>query len=138
MKRYDSLFIIFSLILIGFFFAGCKESVTDDNPKNIVFPDSNVSFEQHVQPLFHRQCNTSGCHDRGTHDLRGFDLESYQGFMSATVQRQIVFSGAPDNSPLIQRVEGTIGRRMPLNRTPLNQNQLKGLRSWVADSAKYN
>ena len=122
-------FVFFALCL----FSGCKDSVTD-NENKIVFPDSNVSFRKHVQPLFNISCALSECHEK-QYPNRNFDLRSYSGFMYAP---GIVYDSFPDNSKLIQRVEGTVEPQMPLYQKPLNSNQKKGLRKWVLEGAKNN
>ncbi len=125
---------MFALLLIS-----CKDEVTNNgnNGTTIVFPDSNVSFKKHLLPLFNQRCNTSGCHNQRYPD-REFDLMSYGGFMIAP--RVIVYEGAPDNSPLILSVEGTNpnSARMPLNKPPLTNNQIRGLRIWIFEGALNN
>jgi hypothetical protein len=36
------------------------------------------------------------------------------------------------------RIEGRLGERMPPGGYPLNQNQINGLRAWIAEGAKNN
>jgi len=36
------------------------------------------------------------------------------------------------------RIEGRVGARMPLNQSPLNQNQITGIRAWIGEGAKNN
>jgi hypothetical protein len=130
---------IYMLAIALFFLASCKDTVTNNgnNGNTIVFPDSNVSFRKHVLPLFHQRCNTNGCHNQRYPD-RDFDLATYGGFMIAP--RVIVYEGSPDNSPLILSVEGTnpTSSRMPLNKPPLTNNQIRGLRIWIFEGALNN
>ncbi|MBM4165566.1 MAG: hypothetical protein FJ218_01360 [Ignavibacteria bacterium] len=114
----------------------CEEPPANSGEQALIFPDSNVSYKKHVQPLFNKYCNNAGCHDQQYSD-RHFNLISWGGFMIA--QRRIVYAGFPDNSPLILRSEGTLfGPQMPLNRPSLKKNYLNGLRKWVQEGAKDN
>jgi hypothetical protein len=64
-------------------------------------------------------------------------LESYQEALSS--KPGVIIPGDTTNSPLLCRVEGTrCGRRMPLDRTPLNLNQINGLRVWILEGAQNN
>jgi len=110
---------------------GCK----DEQPVDIVFPSANVNYGVHVQPLFDQACALSGCHDDGSHESK-LVLTSYGGLMNA--QLMVVIPGDPQNSTLVQRIEGRLGERMPLYRNPLNDNQTTGIRAWIGEGAKNN
>lgn len=131
-----------ALICIGFFVLrvnACKETVSpeDERCRQIVFPDSNVSYGRHVEQLFFCSCAFSGCHDASTFNLRGFSLDSYDHLMFGT--RPVVVRGEPENSPLVWRIEGRPGFiRMPLDRLPLTGNQIRGIRQWILDNAQNN
>ena len=120
----------------AFLLASCQDQTTGpvNGTGEIVFPDSNVSYSAHVQPLFDRRCNASGCHDSGT---RAGDL-SLQSYVEATERPGMIVPGEPDGSILVQSIEGNLGRRMPLSSTPLLENQIKGIRQWVLEGAKNN
>jgi hypothetical protein len=120
--------ILVLLILAGI---GCK----DERPVDIVFPSANVSYGAHVQPLFDQACALSGCHDDGSHESK-LVLTSYNGLMNA--QLMVVIPRDPQNSILVQRIEGRLGERMPLYRNPLNDNQTTGIRAWIGEGAKNN
>ena len=125
----------FVVVVFVFLLSGCKDTLTNNGNKNqIVFPDSNVSYRKHVQPLFNLGCALSDCHDKQYPD-RNFDLRSYSGFMYSP---GIVYDSVPENSKLIQRVEGTVLPQMPPYQKPLNKNQQQGLRKWVAEGAQNN
>ena len=48
-----------------------------------------------------------------------------------------VAAGDPDNSYLVQKVEGTAstGARMPLGRPALDQSTIDDIRRWISDGA---
>ena len=120
-------------------FPACKDTNAPgngDSPSNVVFPARDVSYSVQVQQVFNQACNFGGCHDNGAHQspLR---LTEY-GFAVLTIPG-IVVSGKPDESTLVFRIEGRVGERMPPSPTnPLNQNQINGIRTWIAEGAKNN
>jgi hypothetical protein len=128
--------VVAALALAG---AGCKDVnpqlATGDSPSTVLFPTSGVSFQYHVQPLFSQACNFSGCHDNAAAQNK-LILTSYSSLMYQLPG--IVVSGKPDASMLILRVQGTVGDRMPPTTNRLNDNQILGLRTWVAEGAKNN
>jgi hypothetical protein len=123
---------ILALALAGL---SCKPATgpNDDNsPSSIVFPLSNVSYAAQVQPLFNQACALGGCHDDASAQ-RNLRLTSYGSWNAG-----IVIPGEPQNSILVVRIEGRLGERMPPGGYPLNQNQINGLRAWIAEGAKNN
>ena len=113
---------------------GCGKDSNPTTPSDITFPESNVSYARHVQPLFLTTCATAGCHDDAT---RQFNL-SLTTYEKATERAGIIVRFDPDQSVLVQRIEGKILPRMPFNRPPLNDNQIKGIRTWIKEGAKNN
>lgn len=116
----------------------CKDQnnpIVGNSPSNIVFPVRDVSYGAHVQPLFNQTCTFAGCHDDGAPSNRvklttyGHTRYDFDG---------VVIPGEPENSRLVQRIEGRIGQRMPLNLSPLNQNQIDGIRTWIVEGARNN
>ena len=127
------LLVIFSLMSMVVS-SGCKDEVVSDS-SDIVFPTNNVSYSQHVQPLFNQTCALSACHDNGQHSS-DLCLTSYNNTVFRTPG--VVVPGQPQVSTIVFRIEGTTGQQMPLNRAPLNQNQINGIRTWIAEGAKDN
>ncbi len=113
----------------------CKDQKS--NTSNLVLPDSNLSFSHDIEPLFAQTCLGSQCHS-GTDPARGLDLTppSYSSLMYHNPI--LVVGGAPNNSLLVQRLDGTIPPIMPTNQTPLTTNQIKGVRQWIKEGAKNN
>ena len=127
---------ILGLVLIAWASWTCKDDLVDQGTIDIVFPDSGVSYGRHVQPLFDRGCAFSGCH-AGETPQRGLSLESYQ---KATERIGIIVAYDPDGSLLVMAIEGRAPntRRMPLFRSPLTDNQIKGIRTWIKEGALPN
>lgn len=121
-------------------YTGCKDDVItgpDGSPSDVVFPDSLVSYRDHVQVLFNQTCAIATCHE-GSTPAGDLNLTSYTNTMFGVNGAPIVFVGNPDASPLVMRIQGTAGVRMPLNRNPLNQNQINGIRKWIQEGAQDN
>ena len=88
-------------------------------------------------------CATTGCHlgAGAPQGLRLDDANSYgmlvgvQSSESASTLR--VAPGDPDNSYLIQKLEGTasVGAQMPLNAPPIAQASIDVIRQWISDGA---
>jgi len=118
--------------------AACKDEnnpLDGDSPSNIVFPASNVSYAQHVQPLFNQTCALTGCHGDGQQQS-GLRLTSYDNLMFGG--QLVIVRGQPEQSTLVMRIEGRVGARMPLDRRSLNQNQITGIRAWIGEGALNN
>ncbi|MEK7671897.1 MAG: c-type cytochrome domain-containing protein [Bacteroidota bacterium] len=109
----------------------------DGSPSDVVFPSSNISYSQHVQPLFNQTCALVGCHSQGESADR-LKLDTYENLRFGVRGLPVVIAGSPETSELVFRIEGRTGQRMPLNRNPLNQNQINGIRAWIAEGAKRN
>jgi len=125
-------------LLCALAIAGCKDEnnpVDGDSPSNIVFPASGVSYGQHVQPLFNQTCALTGCHGDGAQQS-SLRLTSYDNLMYGG--QLVIIRGNPEQSALVMRIEGRLGARMPLDRRPLNQNQITGIRAWIGEGALNN
>lgn len=116
--------------------SSCKDNIVDDGPFNeIVFPDSNISYNNLIQPLFDRACSFSGgCH-AGEDPAAGLGTESYQRL---TDRVGVVVPGSPDESILQLRIDGRLTPRMPLNRPALTDNQIRGIARWILEGAINN
>ena len=105
-------------------------------------PDFGPVFSEIQASVFTPTCATSGCHS-GANAPLGLRLDATSSFgllvgvssgQTPAVLR--VAPGDPDNSYLIQKLEGTAaGGRMPLNATPLTQAQINVVRQWITDGA---
>jgi hypothetical protein len=114
---------------------GTAPSGPDGSPSTIVFPPNNVSYSAQVQPLFDQACNSTSCHGSGT-QTNPLVLASY-GQAVLTIPG-IVVPSKSSSSVLVLRIQGSVGARMPPGQYPLNQNQIDGIRTWIAEGAKDN
>ena len=144
MIRFDKLILQASLIplVASLFAAGCKKDEgivgPDGSPSDVIFPPSDVSYAQHVQRLFSQTCTYVGCHSQAEPPDQ-LKLDTYENLMFGPRGRRVVVPGSPETSELVFRIEGRVGQRMPPNTTnPLNQNQINGIRTWIAEGALNN
>lgn len=117
--------------------AGCKDEnnpAGGDSPSDVVFPARDVQYGAQVQVLFNQACNFDGCHGEGAHQSP-LKLTSWGN--TVVMVPGVVVIGDPESSTLVLRVEGR-GLRMPPAGNPLNENQINGLRTWIAEGAKNN
>ncbi|MBS1538649.1 MAG: hypothetical protein JST20_12980 [Bacteroidetes bacterium] len=123
---------IIFIAAIGLMTASC-DSNTITNPSQVVFPDSNVSYRAHVLPLLSLSCAYVGCHndESAAGNLR---LTSYSSMFQ---HAGLIIPTKPDNSVLIQTIEGTLPHRATFYQE-FNANQKKGMRVWVLEGARNN
>ena len=134
--KYYSVLSLLTLIVTILTLSSCKD--TQEGPsKDIVFPDSNVSFSQHVGPLFQQKCATALCHG-STNPASGLNLE-YPSYQALLNRPGLVVQHDGSHSTLIQYLNGTFEPRMPPANFPqLNQNQISGVKKWIDEGAMNN
>ncbi|MGB2867161.1 MAG: c-type cytochrome domain-containing protein [Bacteroidota bacterium] len=139
-KKIFRLFVLagfFSAMIFLLFWFSCQDNVTGPGPSDVVFPDSAVSYSQHVEVLFQQSCVSVGCHG-GSNPGGNLNLErpSYRSLRDH--QPQLIISGDGANSLLIERLDGRVQPQMPLRMQPLTQNQINGIKKWVNNGALNN
>jgi len=114
---------------------------------SISTPATGATLDDIQASLFTPTCSSAGCHSgpAGGGLPSGMDLsDADASFASlvgvASVQQPTLFrvaAGDPDNSYLVQKVEGTAasGQRMPLGGAALSQATIDDIRQWIADGA---
>ena len=102
---------------------------------------TGVDYATQIQPIFNSRCTQ--CHD-ATSPPQGLSLvaaSSYANLVNVASNEvpslERVEPGNPDDSYLVQKVEGTaaVGGRMPLGGSPLSAAQIELIRSWISDGA---
>lgn len=129
MKRL--LFIFAAAVVL---FCRCNDDMID-NSEDIIFPETDVSFEQHVQPLLNFNCSLSNCHSE--YSAAGNVITSSYYYLFSSYNGALVIPGKPDNSVLIQILDG----RLPhgyLTFWQINENQQQGMRTWIEEGARNN
>ncbi len=121
--------ILFLCCLCGF--SACAEGIITD-PRQIVFPESNVSFGQHVLPLMNVSCAFSGCH--GSSPARNIRLTTYTDILSFP---GLVLAGRPQQSTLSLVMDGSIPHP-PSFQASLTANHTNGIKTWIREGARSN
>ncbi len=128
---FISLYLLITLVI----FTGCKDTITGNQLDSVVIPSSNVSYSKYIQPVFNLKCANSGCHDDAT-SAGGYSLTTWAGATNPLY----VSKGNANTSTLVQSVEGLSGANPmpPVGYPVLTQNQIQGVKTWVAEGAKNN
>lgn len=119
------------------FYFGCSESGTEPQ-ENIILPESNLNFNDHIYPLFSAKCSSrNGCHTFNN-PAANLALTDYNQiithFMNDAPSEPLIRIGDGDNSPLyiVLIQESYLGvPRMPFNGPYLNSNQYEGVKVWI-------
>ncbi len=102
------------------------------NSDQIVFPDSNVSFTQQVQPFLTLSCDSYGCHDQSRSDNKYVALNSFADVRTINVVNQ----PGDTTCNLVRIVLGIdLTHAAPIHPTA---NQRIGIKQWVKEGAKDN
>jgi len=113
--------------------ASCSD---DSNPvrriEDIVFPETHISYNRHIQPLFNIACATSGCHDVKT-KASNLDLSDYIGIKQRFYD--VVIPGDTSLSRLLWSIEWRPGSVPMPPQGYLTANQLRGFRQWIIEGA---
>ena len=128
MKCVGLLLFFYSMLLCS----ACNDNVIT-SPDQIIFPDTNISYQLHVKPLLELTCAFSGCHDYES-KLGSVDVTSYYAL---TGRAGLIIPGKPDISLLNQILEGKQAHMLSFQ-DRVNSSQIKGLRQWVLEGAKNN
>jgi len=91
-----------------------------------------VSFALDIQPVLTQDCII--CHG----GAGGLSVDTYAGLMAGGSSGQVVIPGDPDQSLLIQRLEGTVSPTMPLNAPPFTMVEIDRIRQWIVEGALNN
>lgn len=124
----NTIFILFFTLLV---ISACDDTKITD----IEIPDMDVSFPQHIQPIFNQSCNNTACHNSEDR-AGGISLTSYGELFSSPF---LVIPFAPDESLLYLSVSGKSVNVMPPpygTSLPLTDNQIRGIKTWIEEGAE--
>ena len=125
------------LCLSILFFQSCDDTLTVKNVDDEDIPANNVSFADHIYPVFYVKCAFSGCHAQ-PNPADGIDLSTWSG---VTADPNIVFPFEPDLSRLVWSIENRAGISVmpPIGYArPVTLDQIEGIRTWIAEGALDN
>ncbi|UCF63525.1 MAG: hypothetical protein JSW33_13315 [bacterium] len=135
LKRIPFL-ILLMILATTLLFQQCKKSTNE--PQEIVYPDSNLSFIEHIQPIFQRDCANSGCHTSSS-PASGLDLETLTPtFISENGPVVIAFNADQSRLYLVLLSDYMGIPRMPRGRAPLSINKITAIRTWINEGAIIN
>lgn len=151
--RLTMAFFIYLTIMVLVSTSGCSDPGSQNDEDKFIFPDSNISFTNHIEPLFQVRCGwESGCHSPTdiNNPLPYNDLIFRTGLinhmLSSTGERLVdlsIHQKSPHLAPLYLILKEGYPRiyddRMPpprLNRLPLTDNQIEGIKQWIKEGAK--
>ncbi len=86
------------------------------------------TFAKDIAPIFQKSC--AGCHSSTAHKGR-LVLDSYETLMQGGRHGQEIAAHDPDNSRLLQMIEGKLDPRMPLESDPLSAAEIAKIRAWI-------
>ncbi len=133
---------------------GCSDQGTPPQDAQFVIPDSNISFYNDIQPMLLAKCGSeSGCHSNSAVDVQEDRLQYTEILVKESLMAHKLKNGDrlvniaidkdnPQNARLYLIVlEGFPNARdqMPpywLNRSPLHETQIEGIKRWIGEGAK--
>lgn len=122
------LFICFGLAALS----SCGSDLLTD-PRQVVFPETEVSYQNHVQPFLSLSCTFSGCHSRESR-AADIDLTSYLEFIG---KPGLIVEENPESSVLVQVIDNKLPHRQSFQER-ITANHIKGVKTWIAEGAKNN
>lgn len=90
------------------------------------------TFTKDVVPIFQRRCQN--CH--GVGDRGGLKLDTLDNVLQGGAKGEIVIRGNPDQSRLVQFIEGRLMPRMPVGGAPLTRPEIALIRAWIQQGAR--
>jgi hypothetical protein len=134
-KLFNEIIVIVLLFLLSF---------TSCQPK--AEKKLEPTFSSISELIFSKKCALYTCHSPAYYHKSGnLDLSSKDAYFSLVNVRSIVFPdkfrikpGDPDNSNLINRLEGTVLAGIALERNSIGKEEINVIREWIKDGAKFN
>lgn len=128
------IFYIFPAALMLYILSACGDQI--NSPEEIVFPEENVSFFEHVQPFLKYYCAYQGCHAPETR--AGGKWYSDWPSLFHPDNLGFIIVGEPDNSRFVQILEGKSLSHFEYIRGEIYENHIQGVRTWIKEGAHDN
>lgn len=95
---------------------------------------SEAVFQERVRPIIEQRC--LDCHS-GEKPKSGLDLSSLGALLHGGKKggSAVVVPGDPENSLLVQYLEGTLQPQMPYRDAPLSAEEIGAIREWISGTA---
>ncbi len=127
---------LLALVLLPVLLLAAFNACDDDGVRpgdEIIFPDKDVSYAAHVQPFFTLRCAAYGCHEDQT---RAGNL-SLTSYVATTERPGVVIPFDSQSSLLLQKIDGRLPHPLEVP-IIINENQLKGIKTWLDEGARNN
>ena len=113
----------FVLIVVLWYLAGLPSPV---------HADSAPDFNKQVAPILQKNC--LACHSSAA-KMGGLVMESYDGLMKGGAHGVAIVAGKPDQSRMIEMLDGKVQPRMPFGGDPLPAADIASLKAWIESGA---
>ena len=141
-RRIFFLHSAFSLLLVLLAgFNSCKSETGPENMEQDVYPDSNLSYSQHIRPIFLSDCSSTiaNCHQSAVR-AGGLDLESDPPDFHSNNGLMVIPSLSSQSYlyTLLFGPEPSIGaRRMPPPEysSSLSEGKIRAIGTWIDEGA---
>jgi cytochrome c553 len=92
-------------------------------------------FEKKIRPILVNHC--SACHSAETKPAGNLRVDDINHLLTGGASGKTIVPGKPEASLLIKRVTQEGKRKMPLDATPLSEEQIADLTKWIKDGAAW-
>ncbi len=108
------------------------------NDKDIVFPDSNVSYQNHVQPFMMLKCAYRGCHSSEDR-AGGRDMTTWFALFE-TENVGLVIPYNPEQSRFVQILKASPPHQgyFTFQKGYFSENHINGIITWINEGAELN
>jgi len=130
---YHKIYIGIITASIVFLVQSCDDTLTSSDVDNIVMPDSNLSYSNHIMPVFEVKCVP--CHNNTGRKEAGLDLSSWS---AATLDPSIIARGSDSTSILVWTIEGNTSYPLMPPSGRMIENHIQGIRTWIREGALNN
>ncbi len=101
--------------------------------------DGEASYERDIQPIIATRCLSCHMEEGEGADKSGLDMRSYEGLMKGTKQGgALIVPGSPETSTFMLMLTRQDHLRMPYGQSPLSHDEIRAIRTWIAQGAKNN
>src|ERR1035441_9889435 len=97
-----------------------------------LYADSAPNFNTQVAPILQKNC--LACHSSAA-KMGGLVMENFDALMKGGAHGAAIVPGKPDQSRLIEMLEGKVQPRMPFGGDPLPAADIATLKAWVESGA---
>lgn len=134
--------IYFANVIVLLFLFYCKDQGVSPDRENYIIPDKNISYYDDLLPMFEGKCGFQ-CHSSTDNpDIVFIPFSNKEDFINFQISNDEVLVDTvfnkidPVRAPLYKIVTEDyrgIKRMPPFPRLPLTDNQINGIKEWIAE-----